>query len=217
MSKPVQRAEPSDVVGARVREIRKRQGLTVDALAQRCAWSGLPHLTPNALYLIEGGGRGKSTKRSRRRVSVEELLGLSVALAVPPVALLLPEEAGAEFAVTPNVAAFAEVAFHWAIGIQALPADALPEQLVPNQLKVDPTALLPRFMRDRHGSANLRMAADLAQRAIADLVRAAANQNLIRRDVTDKAAELLQNGSPYRTEGEESDGRPDQEDHPEVR
>jgi hypothetical protein len=63
----------------------------------------------------------------------------------------------------------------------------------------------------------MRMAVGLAHRAIADLVRAAANQNLIKRDVADKAAELLQNGSPNPTEEEESDGRPDQEDHPEVR
>jgi hypothetical protein len=81
MSNPARRAEPSDVMGTRVREIRKRQGPTAGAQAQHCASSGLLHLIPNALYLIEGGGRGKSGKRSRRHVTVEELLGLSVALA----------------------------------------------------------------------------------------------------------------------------------------
>lgn len=210
-------ADPSDVVGTRVREIRKRQGLTVDALAQRCASSGLPHLTPNALYLIEGGGRGRSTKRPRRRVTVDELLSLSVALAVPPIALLLPEGAADEFAITPEITASAEDAFHWAIGIQALPVGTLSKQLDPSQLNVDPMALLPRYMRDRSGGDSMRMAVGLAHRAIADLVRAAANQNLIRRDVADEAAELLQNGSPNPTEEEERDGRPDQENYPEVR
>lgn len=105
MSNPARRAEPSDVMGTRVREIRKRQGLTAGAQAQHCASSGLLHLTPNALYLIEGGGRGKSGKRSRRHVTVEELLGLSVTLAVPPLALLLPEDAADEFAITPAVSA----------------------------------------------------------------------------------------------------------------
>lgn len=153
-------------------------------------------LTPNALYLIEGGGRGRPTKRPRRRVTVDELLCLSVALAVPPIALLLPEGAADEFAVTPEITASAEDAFHWAIGTQTSPVGAPSKPLDLSQLDGAPTALLPRYMRDRSGSDSMRMAVGLAHRAIADLVRAAANQNLIRRDVADKAAELLQNGSP---------------------
>jgi transcriptional regulator with XRE-family HTH domain len=187
MPNPIHHTEPSDVVGTRVREIRNRQGLTVEALAQRCTSSGLPHLTPNALYLIEGGGRGKSGTRSRRRVTVEELLGLSVALGVPPLALLLPEDAADEFAVTPEVAASAEDAFQWAIGTRAQPADVLSEKLASNQLGADPAALLPGYMRDRGGADSVRLAADRAHRAIADLARAAANQHMINRDAAGKA------------------------------
>lgn len=86
----------SDQVGVRVRDLRRRNGLSVEQLAERCGAAGIP-LSTTALYLIEGGGRGKSTGRERRRVTVDELLVLAKALDVPAFRLL-PEVAEPESA-----------------------------------------------------------------------------------------------------------------------
>jgi transcriptional regulator with XRE-family HTH domain len=79
---------PSDVLGDRVRQLRKQRGWSVEQLAERCEEVGAPKLTVSALYAIESGRRDK-TGRRRRHVTVEEYLALSLALGVSPRALLL--------------------------------------------------------------------------------------------------------------------------------
>jgi transcriptional regulator with XRE-family HTH domain len=78
---------PSDVVGARVRALRKARDWTTDQLAQRCAELGAPELTDQVLFNIEAG-RPDKEKRRRRYVTVEELLVLAQALTVSPADLL---------------------------------------------------------------------------------------------------------------------------------
>lgn len=79
----------SDVVADRVREVRRRRGLTAAQLAVRCAALGMPDLTASTLSNIETGRRDE-TGRRRRDVSVDELLTLAAALDVAPVHLLVP-------------------------------------------------------------------------------------------------------------------------------
>jgi hypothetical protein len=79
---------PSDVVAARVREVRTRRGMKVADLAARCAELGAKQLTAQALYKLEG--QRERADRRPRPVSVDELLVLAVALDVAPVHLLVP-------------------------------------------------------------------------------------------------------------------------------
>jgi transcriptional regulator with XRE-family HTH domain len=76
---------PSDQVARRVRELRADRGLTVAELAARCAEEGMPRLTAQVLYKLEG----QRSKRTPRPVSVDELLILARALDVPVSELLL--------------------------------------------------------------------------------------------------------------------------------
>ncbi|MFI1237525.1 helix-turn-helix domain-containing protein [Nocardia salmonicida] len=82
--------------GTTVREnvarIRKRQGLTLQNVSDRLGELGKP-LSPNAISEIE---------RAARRVDVDDLMALSIALDVTPVALLMPEAALSEDVVEPT-------------------------------------------------------------------------------------------------------------------
>src|SRR3954471_5112113 len=87
MTNERRRRSPSDVVGARVRELRRARGWTTDQLAARCAELGAPELTNQVLFNIEAG-RPDKEKRRRRLIAVEELLVLAQALDVSPADLL---------------------------------------------------------------------------------------------------------------------------------
>jgi len=79
---------PSDVVGERIRELRRHRHLSVQELADICAKAGHPELTKAAIYTIEGGRRLEG--RRRRAVTVDELLAFAEAFDVPIGALLWP-------------------------------------------------------------------------------------------------------------------------------
>ncbi|WP_371547974.1 helix-turn-helix domain-containing protein [Streptomyces sp. NBC_00554] len=84
----------SDIAAERIREIRRKRGLTASQLAQRCADIGAPEITTQSVSNIETGRRDKEGRR-RRFVTVDELIALAVALGVAPVHLLskpLPPE-----------------------------------------------------------------------------------------------------------------------------
>ncbi|MEU3613099.1 helix-turn-helix transcriptional regulator [Streptomyces sp. NPDC006872] len=72
-----------------MRKHRARLGLNREQLAEECARLGAPDLTYAAITNIETGRRNKEGKR-RREVTVDELLVLGLALAVPPLLLALP-------------------------------------------------------------------------------------------------------------------------------
>ncbi|MGW7414974.1 hypothetical protein [Streptomyces sp. NPDC054863] len=79
----------SDVIADQIRKHRNRLGLSREQLAAECERLGAPDLTYAALVNIETGRR-KTDGRRRRDVSVDELLVLGLALAVPPLLLALP-------------------------------------------------------------------------------------------------------------------------------
>ncbi|MEU6822780.1 helix-turn-helix transcriptional regulator [Streptomyces atriruber] len=79
----------SDTIAAQLRRHRARRGMTREQLAAECERLGATGLTYAAIVSIETGRRKPDGSR-RREVSVDELLALGLALAVPPLLLALP-------------------------------------------------------------------------------------------------------------------------------
>ncbi|GGL30343.1 hypothetical protein GCM10010095_14340 [Streptomyces anthocyanicus] len=116
----------SDIAAERIREVRRKRGLTAAQLAKRCADIGAPEITAQSVSNIETGRRDKEGRR-RRFVTVDELVALSVALEVAPVHLLSkalpPEELPLPGAWkgTPNAEGLALIWRNYIKGEQALP------------------------------------------------------------------------------------------------
>ncbi|MGW3374055.1 helix-turn-helix transcriptional regulator [Streptomyces hydrogenans] len=90
---------PSDSVAERVKELRKRRGLTAQRLAELCAEAGAPELTAASLANIETG-RKKDGRRTRM-ITVDEALALAYVLDAPISLFFLPPR-GQELEVTPK-------------------------------------------------------------------------------------------------------------------
>jgi transcriptional regulator with XRE-family HTH domain len=117
---------PSDVVAARVRQVRKRRDLTTDQLAARCAELGAPDLTAQALYKLEG--QRNVASRRPRAVTVDELLTLAIALNVAPVHLLVPPDDYLKpYRLTSGTSESAVYVRHWIRGVIPL-SDADPRE-----------------------------------------------------------------------------------------
>ncbi len=80
---------PSDHVAHAVRRRRDDLGWSARRLAEECERLGAPELTAAVIANIEHG-RPDQQGRRRREVSVDELLVLAYALAIPPLLLLVP-------------------------------------------------------------------------------------------------------------------------------
>jgi transcriptional regulator with XRE-family HTH domain len=94
----------SDIVAARVRQVRKRRDWSPADLAARCAELGAADLTENVIENIES--RSARASKRPRPVTVDELLALGEALNVAPVHLLVPVDDGDQpYQVTATVAA----------------------------------------------------------------------------------------------------------------
>ncbi|MGE5698337.1 MAG: helix-turn-helix domain-containing protein, partial [Candidatus Sericytochromatia bacterium] len=92
--------------------LRTLRGLTVRALSDRLTKTGRP-LQPTAISKIEQGDR---------RVDVDDLSALALALKVNPSALLLPSHAGNEpIPLTSHVSAPGWAVWSWADGDEPLP------------------------------------------------------------------------------------------------
>jgi transcriptional regulator with XRE-family HTH domain len=116
----------SDVVAARVRDVRIKRRLTVAKLAARCAALGVPELTAQAVYKLEARRPGKLRPRP---VTVDELLTLAVALNVAPVHLLVPvDDPDALYPVIGGVLARRFGVRAWIRGIGPIDPDADPRE-----------------------------------------------------------------------------------------
>ena len=116
----------SDVVAARVREVRGKRHLTVAELAARCAERGAPELTAQALYKLEQRRPGKLRPRP---VTVDELLTLAIALNVAPVHLLVPvDDPDETYPVIGGVQARRFGVRAWIRGIGPIDPDADPRE-----------------------------------------------------------------------------------------
>ncbi|MFF2933548.1 helix-turn-helix domain-containing protein [Streptomyces mirabilis] len=109
--------ETGKTVAANVRRLRAQRGLTTQQLAERLEGLGRPILA-NAITKIEQG---------RRRVDVDDLMALAIALGVTPNALLLPHEARGEHQPTAMPEPVTQgVLWFWANGTMTLPSSADP-------------------------------------------------------------------------------------------
>jgi transcriptional regulator with XRE-family HTH domain len=98
--------EPTSTIARRVRELRKRLGLTAEDLSERMRETGVP-FDKTVLANLETG--------RRRYITVQELLALALVLDVSPVDLLVPSDTASypnvppedevPYAVTPAVEA----------------------------------------------------------------------------------------------------------------
>ncbi len=92
--------------------MRERRGLTRPALSARLAEVGRP-LLPTGIAKIEDG---------TRRVDVDDLVALAIALGVNPTRLLLPGDVGEQpVALTSAIAAPSWAAWQWCDGFAPLP------------------------------------------------------------------------------------------------
>lgn len=133
----------SDVVGARVRQLRLERGWkTPQQLAERCAEIGAEDLTTNAIYALESGRRDAEGRR-RRRVTVDEMIALAYALEVSPLALLLPKE-NEEYPLPEGISADARTVFEWFVG-RLLPP--FTEEPVSDEDRLRARVLLAESMR----------------------------------------------------------------------
>ena len=94
-------------VAANLRRIRMTRGMSTYALSARLAGIGSP-IRPNGITYIETGAR---------RVDVDDLLALAVALGCSPNRLLLPADPGGDCdLVTPETRTATASAWAWATG-----------------------------------------------------------------------------------------------------
>jgi hypothetical protein len=110
---------PSAVVAARMRDARRRSGMSVPELAARCAAAGCPELTAASIHNLES--RRPSAARAARPVNVDQLLCLAFALSVAPVNLLVPLDDDEPYQITPGVHERAGIARQWIRGHHPLP------------------------------------------------------------------------------------------------
>jgi hypothetical protein len=106
-----------------VKQVRIRRGITVPELAERCAAIGAPHLTAQSIYKIEG--QRESSTRPPRRVTVDELLILAIALNVAPVNLLVPpDDSDTPYPLTSRITARRFSVRAWIRGVGPIDPDA---------------------------------------------------------------------------------------------
>ncbi|GGX54138.1 helix-turn-helix domain-containing protein [Streptomyces fructofermentans] len=104
---------PTATVAKRVREARKRRGLTAEQVAERLAEQGIPWERSTVAKLENG---------NRQNLTLTEWLALSVVLNVAPVHLLLPIDAdGDPYQVTPERTNEVEHTRGWIRGHWPLP------------------------------------------------------------------------------------------------
>ncbi len=102
---------PSDVVRARIRQVRKQHGWSLRELSNRLEELGV-HMDPPTLVRIEVG---------QRRVLVDQMVALAAALDVSPSYLLHPPEDVPEIELAPGLIADRDEYAAWLRGLTPLP------------------------------------------------------------------------------------------------
>lgn len=111
---PIDSPSPSEVLAARVVELRKRHGWSQAELADRMSSYGLGW-GPTTVTKVEKGDR---------QVSVDEFVALAYVLGVSPAALVTPTAYRAGLAVTPNTTLAGPTVWRWFCG--TFPTGAVP-------------------------------------------------------------------------------------------
>src|SRR5258708_2137731 len=94
----------SDLAAAHIQSARRRQGLTAQQLAAKCAEFGARQLTAAVIANIETGRKDTCGAR-RRDVTIDELCAVAMALDLQPADLLGPHDGHPVVQVTPDVLA----------------------------------------------------------------------------------------------------------------
>ncbi|HEY1972606.1 MAG TPA: hypothetical protein VGH89_31965 [Pseudonocardia sp.] len=134
----------SDLVAARIKEVRKGKGLNVPRLAELCAGVGAANLTESVLMNIESGRKDPEGRR-RRDVTADEVVGIARALEVSPLVLVLPAD-DAEYPLAPGQAAMARHVYEWIIGTRLSPKTADDADVVSDDERAEAWSLLTRSL-----------------------------------------------------------------------
>jgi transcriptional regulator with XRE-family HTH domain len=102
----------SDLAGIGVRQARQRHNWTAKDLADRCAAAGAPQITPTVITNLE------TRRRKTREITLDEVLVLAHVLEVPPLQLVVPQNASEELEVVPGVNLDALAAADWIAGVR---------------------------------------------------------------------------------------------------
>jgi transcriptional regulator with XRE-family HTH domain len=142
----VQLGATGEQVRGNVRRLRERLGLSQAQLARQTANTSRP-LASTAINEIENGAR---------RVDVDDLLALAVALGVNPNALLMPDRVGDDFDVEMSGAGMVNSsrAWRWARGHSPISDDepdpgespSLPSDIASFRMRIEPRVLPPRLV-----------------------------------------------------------------------
>jgi transcriptional regulator with XRE-family HTH domain len=114
------------VIAERVRTLRDRAGLSQSDLAERMVELGIQWKRPTVVNLEKRAPSFRTRKPGpgRDAVTVQELIGLALALDVPPTALLVDLGSAAPVPLTPRVPPVDPWrGLRWLLGDRALPAD----------------------------------------------------------------------------------------------
>ncbi|MFF0184904.1 helix-turn-helix domain-containing protein [Streptomyces sp. NPDC005244] len=98
-------------VAANVKRLRAARGMSLRALSESLGKIGR-NLSTDAINKIENGSE-KNTTKQIRRVDVDDLVALSIALGVSPATLLLPQDARGTAEVTGAGEVEATLAWRW--------------------------------------------------------------------------------------------------------
>lgn len=125
-------ATPTQVIAKRVRELRTDRKWTAQQLAEKVTTTGV---------VWNRGTIAKLENGRRDAVSVEELFALAWAFGVPPIVLVLPDDPGAPYQLTPVVTTSAKGVFGWMTGAFP-PVDAEQDEATARY-----TSSMPTYMR----------------------------------------------------------------------
>jgi transcriptional regulator with XRE-family HTH domain len=150
--------QPTETVVANIKRYRRDRGLTAQQLSDELAALGV-NLGRVGLSKLEGG--------KRSGISIDELYAFAVALKVQPIHLLVPEDDGAPFAITPVITEPASRVARWICGQEMVPEPASVAEAV------DATRAMPKHIRDAlltswmaRNAADLNRQTNAAERAV---------------------------------------------------
>ena len=86
----------SELAGLRIRQARQQRDWTAKELADQCAAAGAPQITPTVITNLE------TRRRKTREITLDEVLVLAHVLDVPPLQLMVPQNADEELEVIPG-------------------------------------------------------------------------------------------------------------------
>jgi transcriptional regulator with XRE-family HTH domain len=100
----------SELAGLRIRQARQQRDWTAKELADQCAAAGAPQITPTVITNLE------TRRRKTREITLDEVLVLAHVLDVPPLQLMVPQNADEELEVIPGGRLDALAAADWIVG-----------------------------------------------------------------------------------------------------